>query len=214
MGSPYYMSPEQLRSTRSVDHRADVWSLGVVLFELLTCATVWDETKEFTELVADILEAPPRKLCMYRPDAPPELEAAIDKCLAKDRNKRFQNVAELVAALLPFAPRRSRVTAERTASITRAAGLITDPNFQLPPSVYPQTSSDSYPTGRMAPPPPNMPADMNALALSETAMPPRMPTPLPITAPPTMMDAPSFVGAVDGSSAPNKFRRSCCCSAR
>ena len=124
MGSPYYMSPEQLRSTKSVDHRADLWSLGVVLFELLTGMTIWDETKEFTELVADILEAPPRKLCAFRPDAPLELEAVIDRCLEKDRNRRFQNVAELVVALLPFAPRRARVTAERTAAITQAAGLI------------------------------------------------------------------------------------------
>ncbi|HEY2365669.1 MAG TPA: serine/threonine-protein kinase, partial [Polyangiaceae bacterium] len=107
MGSPYYMSPEQLRSTRTVDHRADIWSLGVVLFELLTGTTIFDETKEFTELVADILETQHRKLGMFRPDSPPGLEGVIDKCLEKDRTKRFQNVAELAVALLPYAPRRA-----------------------------------------------------------------------------------------------------------
>ncbi len=137
MGSPYYMSPEQLRSTRTVDHRADIWSLGVVLFELLTGMTIFDETKEFTELVADILEAPHRKLRAFRPDAPQGLEDVIDRCLEKDRTRRYQNVAELAVGLLPFAPKRARVTAERTASITKAAGLITDPNFQLPPSNFP-----------------------------------------------------------------------------
>jgi serine/threonine protein kinase len=143
MGSPYYMSPEQLRSTKSVDHRADIWSLGVVLFELLTGGTVFDETKEFTELVADILESPHRRLTRFRRDAPADLELVIDRCLDKDRTRRFQNVAELAIALLPFAPRRSRVTAERTTSIARAAGLITDPNFRLPPSNYPPAATPS-----------------------------------------------------------------------
>jgi serine/threonine-protein kinase len=137
MGSPYYMSPEQLRSTKSVDHRADVWSLGVVLFELLTGTTPFDETLEFTELVAEILESPHRRLRQFRADAPAELEAVIDKALAKDRAQRFQNTAELAIALLPFAPSRARVTAERTTSISRAAGLLVDPNVRLPPSIPP-----------------------------------------------------------------------------
>jgi serine/threonine-protein kinase len=182
MGSPYYMSPEQLRSTRSVDHRADIWSLGVVLFELLTGLTIFDETKEFTELVADILETPHRKLCMFRPDAPPGLEAVIDKCLEKDRTKRWQNVAEVAVALLPYGPRRARITAERTTSITRAAGLITDPNFQVPPSVYPAAPSqptlghsDSYPSAQQLTPP-HMPRGLDAHA--ETMMPPHVPTPI------------------------------------
>ncbi len=148
MGSPYYMSPEQLRSTKSVDHRADIWSLGVVLFELLTGGTIFDETKEFTELVADILETPHRRLTRFRKDAPADLELVIDRCLDKDRTRRFQNVAELAIALLPFAPRRSRVTAERTTSIAKAAGLITDPNFQMPPSNYPAARA-SGPAGTM-----------------------------------------------------------------
>jgi serine/threonine-protein kinase len=180
MGSPYYMSPEQLRSTRTVDHRSDIWSLGVVLFELLTGMTIFDETKDFTGLVADILETPHRKLCVFRPDAPPGLEAVIDKCLEKDRTKRWQNVAELAVALLPYAPRRARITAERTTSITRSAGLITDPNFQVPPSVYPGAppnlvQSDSYPSAQQLTPP-NVPrgVDFNA----ETMMPPRQATPI------------------------------------
>lgn len=68
MGSPYYMSPEQIRSTRTVDHRADIWSLGAVLFELLANATAFSEVNEFTELVAEILEQRHRPLAQYRPD--------------------------------------------------------------------------------------------------------------------------------------------------
>ncbi len=195
MGSPYYMSPEQLRSTRTVDHRADIWSLGVVLFELLTGTTVFDENKEFTELVADILETPHRRLGMFRPDAPPGLEAVIDKCLEKDRTKRFQNVAELAVALLPYGPRRARITAERTTSITRAAGLITDPNFQVPPSVYPPAPlnhSDSYPSANLSPP--RVPRDFNAHGQTE--------------APPALdmlqSSSPSLMGSVETLAPPRK----------
>ena len=137
MGSPYYMSPEQLRSTKSVDHRADVWSLGVVLFELVTGTTPFDESLEFTELVAEILESPHRRLREFRPDAPEALERVVDKAMSKDRAKRFQNTAELAIALLPFAPSRARVSAERTTSVSRAAGLLSDPSIGLPPSVAP-----------------------------------------------------------------------------
>ena len=148
MGSPYYMSPEQLRSTKNVDHRADVWSLGVVLFELLTGTTPFDETLEFTELVAEILESPHRRLREFRPDAPEALERVVDKAMAKDRANRFQNTAELAIALLPFAPSRSRVSAARTTSISRAAGLLSDPSIGLPPSVAPPAyeSHPSQPT--------------------------------------------------------------------
>jgi serine/threonine-protein kinase len=143
MGSPYYMSPEQLRSTKSVDHRADVWSLGVVLFELLTGVMPFDETREFTELVAAVLESPNRKLTDFRFDVPEGLEAVVDKCLEKDRTKRFQTTAELAVSLLPFAPKRARVMAERATSISKAAGL-TDPSFQFPPSDVPPASPEAH----------------------------------------------------------------------
>jgi len=152
MGSPYYMSPEQLRSTKSVDHRADVWSLGVVLFELLTGTTPFDETLEFTELVAEILEAPHRRLREFRPDAPEALERVVDKAMAKDRASRFQSTAELAIALLPFGPSRARVSAERTTSISRAAGLLGDPGIMFPPSVSPPAPDER--TSHVTPMPP------------------------------------------------------------
>jgi serine/threonine-protein kinase len=214
MGSPYYMSPEQLRSTRTVDHRSDIWSLGVVLFELLTGLTIFDETKDFTGLVADILETPHRKLNVFRPDAPPGLEAVIDKCMEKDRTKRWQNVAELAVALLPYAPRRARITAERTTSITRSAGLITDPNFQVPPSIYPQAppqpsqpnlgQSDSYPSAQQLTPP-QVPRGLasgehrNVDYNAETVMPPQMPTPIAQQSTPSLM-----AGAVETSAQPQR----------
>ncbi len=182
MGSPFYMSPEQLRSTRNVDHRADIWSMGVVLFELLTGTVPFDPERSFTELVADILETPHRRLRSFRPDAPPELEEIVDRCLEKDRTLRFQNCAELAIALLPFAPRRSRVTAERTTSFTRAAGLLSDPHLQVPASIAPPAYSNG--------PPEHSPSAIHASMSSRAAAPtePQLqsfsPRPVVATAPP------------------------------
>ncbi|HEX7667747.1 MAG TPA: serine/threonine-protein kinase [Polyangiaceae bacterium] len=208
MGSPFYMSPEQLRSTKSVDHRSDVWSLGVVLFELLTGGTIFDETKEFTELVADILETPHRKLCRFRRDAPPELESVIDRCLEKDRAKRFQNVAELAVALLPFAPRRSRVTVERIAAITRAAGLLTDPSFQLPPSNFPGPNSLSAGLSSTVPPFPAVPqfdrmSDLGTgVGASGHPMSGAITLPQPISVPSAPRSTPSLVSSTSIEEAP------------
>lgn len=121
MGSPHYMSPDQLRSTHDVDGRADIWSLGVVLFELVSGHMPFTAT-EVTGLIAQVLHEPHRRLTSLRADTPPELEAIVDRCLSKDPAARFASAAELAMALLPFAPKRARHAAERAAEIARAAG--------------------------------------------------------------------------------------------
>lgn len=121
MGSPHYMSPEQIRSTKDVDHRADIWSLGVVLFELLTGQTPFTAT-EVTGIIAQVLHEPHRQARAVRPELPAPLERIIDKCLAKDASQRYQSAADLAEALVPFAPKRSRAVAEKAAAIARAAG--------------------------------------------------------------------------------------------
>jgi serine/threonine-protein kinase len=136
LGTPYYMSPEQLRSTRTVDLRADIWSLGAVLFELLTGLTAW-ESQEFTPLVAEILESPHRSLRDVRPDAPEGLERVIGRCLEKNPQKRFANMAEVAVALVPYGSKRARVAAEKAVTIVRAAGMLTDPSLQVPGSSLP-----------------------------------------------------------------------------
>lgn len=122
MGTPAYMSPEQIRSCGAVDARADVWALGCVLFELVTGTCAFD-APTLVQLGAAILERAPTPLRALVPEAPAELEAAILKCLEKDPSQRLQNVAELALAIYPFGPRRARISAERSGHILHSAGL-------------------------------------------------------------------------------------------
>jgi serine/threonine-protein kinase len=101
-GTPVYMSPEQLLASRDVDARTDVWSMGVVFFELLTGRLPFDGDS-LPELCAAILTKSPVALLEARPYLPEHLEKIIGQCLAKDVDQRFQNVAELAQELRAYA---------------------------------------------------------------------------------------------------------------
>jgi serine/threonine-protein kinase len=116
LGSPRYMSPEQMRSTRDVDARADVWALGAVVHELVAGQPPFD-AETMTALCAAILEDPPSSLRGRRPDAPVQLENAILGALEKNRARRYQNVAQFAAALAPFGTAGASASAERIARV-------------------------------------------------------------------------------------------------
>ena len=120
MGSPLYMAPEQMRSTRNVDLRADVWSLGIILHELLAGRPPFDG-ETLTEVCAAIVADAPRSLAERRPDAPAELEAAILRCLEKDPAQRFQDVLELARHLKAFAPEQGAISLKRITRVLRKA---------------------------------------------------------------------------------------------
>lgn len=122
MGSPVYMSPEQIRAAEDVDARSDIWSLGCVLFELLTGVTPFD-APSIMQLGAAILEAEPAPLRAFLPDAPAELEQVLMTCLQKDPADRYQSIAELAIALYPFAPKRARIFAERCSQLIESDDL-------------------------------------------------------------------------------------------
>ena len=121
MGSPLYMSPEQLSSSRNVDARADIWAIGVILFEVIS-GRVPFEAETMPQLCGMILQESPPPLRSLRPDASPGLESVLQHCLAKDRAQRYANVAELARALAPFGPPSALRSAERIARVLRAPG--------------------------------------------------------------------------------------------
>ncbi len=123
VGTPLYMSPEQMVSSRDVDSRTDLWSLGVVLYELVT-ATRPFEADLPSELYARILHGAPRPISTIVAAVPAGLEAVILQCLQKERARRFANAADLAAALAPFLPERGAALAARVASVL---GMATAP---------------------------------------------------------------------------------------
>jgi serine/threonine-protein kinase len=103
MGSPVYMAPEQVRNARSVDPRADVWSLGVVLYELLAGVPPFDGAN-VSELFMAILTDDPAPLRERRRDVPEALEHVVTIALKKEPERRFPDVSTLAQALVAFAP--------------------------------------------------------------------------------------------------------------
>jgi hypothetical protein len=114
MGSPSYMAPEQIRTTKSVDARADQWSLGVILYELITAVKPF-RAESMAAMVWVILDQPHAKVTTLVPEVPLPLEAAIDRCLAKDPAQRFADVAELASAIAPYGPAWSATSVRHTA---------------------------------------------------------------------------------------------------
>ncbi len=129
MGSPFYMSPEQMRSAKDVDHRTDIWALGVVLYQLLAGRPPF-HGDTLPELLSRILTETPAALVSLRAEVKGELDAIAFRCLEKTPQARFDNVGELARALGPFGSRRGRFTVEGVLKITGVRPAI-DPS--LPP---------------------------------------------------------------------------------
>ena len=101
LGTPYYLSPEQARGGKDIDARIDIWATGVVMYEMLSGRMPFDGDN-YNEVIGNVLmnEAPP--LLDVAPEVPFELAKVVVKAMAKDRDKRYRNVGEMIKALMPL----------------------------------------------------------------------------------------------------------------
>jgi eukaryotic-like serine/threonine-protein kinase len=141
MGSPNYMSPEQVRDARRVDGRTDIWALGVILQELITDAPVF-HGESFPGVCAAIVADPPMPVRTLRPDVSPALESIIERCLEKDPKLRYQSVAELQAALAPLAPQISR-----SGNLAQPVAYSSGARAVVSASAHPNAATIAIPSG-------------------------------------------------------------------
>ena len=107
IGTIAYMAPEQIVDAKRVDARADLWSVGVMLYELLTQKTPFGPANN-PSIVTAMLTKPPASLLAERPDLPPKLEKIVRRCLEKEPKKRYKTAAAVATALTEFTTPRSR----------------------------------------------------------------------------------------------------------
>jgi serine/threonine-protein kinase len=123
LGSPIYMSPEQMTTPKAVESRADIWSFGATLYMLLTAKPPFDGDS-IAQVCGMILLGKAPSLLEIRADAPPELAAIVTKCLQRNIEDRWRNVGELAAALAPFAGESGRLSAERAQRVLETTGSL------------------------------------------------------------------------------------------
>jgi serine/threonine-protein kinase len=126
IGTAAYMAPEQMVDAKRVDARADIWSAGVILYELLSKKLPFGAPTDPTTAAA-VLTKPPLPLSVARWGLPPVLAAAIMRCLEKDPSRRFESAADLGAALAPFGTTRSRAALAFMKSVGAPARLAAPP---------------------------------------------------------------------------------------
>jgi serine/threonine-protein kinase len=166
MGSPGFMAPEQMVSSKAVDARADLWSLGVILYVALAQRMPWDQ-ESLPALCMSVMSDPPPPL----PETiPAGLRAVVQRCLEKDRDARYADVGQLATALAPFASPASAQLTPRIVNVLRhtssnvaGAGV----SSQVASVAGPALAKPHALGGAIAPtelPPAGKPPGLNALA--------------------------------------------------
>jgi len=143
MGTPEYMSPEQWMSARDVGPTSDQWSLGVILYELLTGRQPFHEDN-FARLCARVLRGEIEPIRTYRGDVPVALEAAVLRALTKDPEGRFPHLGAFARAIAPFGHQREAQASSRR--IDRLLNVTTDLSLEVAAQLAPSGSAPDRPS--------------------------------------------------------------------
>jgi serine/threonine-protein kinase len=153
LGSPRYMAPEQVRNSKDVDGRADLWSVGAVLFQLISGQHAFAAEGNVQASLA-VLTGEPQSLLALAPHVPPELDVVVKRCLTREVDERFQSATELAEALRPFASDRAKDSLDRMQSANvddsslRIAVGISSTSTRPPDPAVLQTGGRDVPTER------------------------------------------------------------------
>ena len=156
LGTPSYMAPEQFRTPKDVDARADIWALGVILYELVSGERPFKAPTLGEFLVALLAQERAPSLKTKNPDASDALDAIVSRCLAIAPAFRFDDVAALATALAEIAPEHSAIATRARATLSTAPSAARQPSSPAPPSGTPppgQTADDAAPPAMRALPP-------------------------------------------------------------
>jgi len=140
MGSARYMSPEQARGLE-VDERTDIWSVGVVLYEMLTGQAPFNGNSS-ADTIAAVIYKDPEPIQNLLPNLPVELHRIVRKALQKDREERYQNVKDLALDI-----KDAIYDIEHANSGDRTGHVTSSPQFSENPTIIHTTSSSNHPTG-------------------------------------------------------------------
>jgi eukaryotic-like serine/threonine-protein kinase len=131
MGTSHYMSPEQARG-KPVDARSDIWSLGVVIYEMIAGRTPF-EGETSTDVIVSITQKEPPPLARFAPNVPAELEWIVTKALRKDRDERYQTIKELLTDLRRL---KQRLEFETELERSGAPGSFTRSKISEPAALH------------------------------------------------------------------------------
>jgi serine/threonine protein kinase len=140
LGSPSYVAPEQIRNASPTDRRVDIWAIGAILYDLLTGQLPFPGDA-VGEIFGNILVGTAPALRTLRPDAPAELEAAVERCLRREPGERFANVHELASAIAPHGSGAWSGHVERMAQTLARGGaplLLEDTAVRRSPYLHPE----------------------------------------------------------------------------